>query len=255
MKKIIKGISTAVVVVIVAASLSVTALAATPKKEMIKPDDVSVTNAIMIETSTETATVEDGSKPEGMPEKGEKPEGAPEMKDGEKPAEAPTDSSSEKPENAPAKDGEKGVQPQENLEAILESIEAVEDDDLKESLLELYNAYVDALDAEKAALESDDTDEDELETLKTTTNEAREALLAALTEAGIEADLPEDNGEKPEIKEEKSDAATEGASLEEPAEVAEAAEKVAVGTTDNGDVIAMLKSKFSELSDYLKNLF
>jgi len=247
MKKFIKGISTAVLVTIVAASISVTACAAAPKKE--------ATNAILVETSTEAATVEGSEKPEGMPEKGEKPEGAPEMKDGEKPAEAPTDSSSEKPENAPAKDGEKGAQPQENLEAILDSIEAVEDDDLKESLLALYNAYVDALDAEKAALESDDTDEDELEALKTATNDAREALIAALTEAGIEAELPEDIGEKPELKEEKSDAATEGASLDESEKPAEAAEKVNSAAADNGDVIAMLKSKFSELSDYLKNLF
>lgn len=129
------------------------------------------------------ANMQDGEEPP------EKPEGdeAPEKPDG--------DEATERPEVPEIKDGEQPVRPKDgefrpvmiNTDAVGEVIEAIEDEDTASSLSGLLSAYTAAMDAEKEALDSEDTDEETLAALREASEEARTALIEALTEAGIDA--------------------------------------------------------------------
>lgn len=96
------------------------------------------------------------------------------------------------------RNGQRGQAPGADAEALRTAIEALEASDSRTSLLTLMTAYETALDAEKAALDSN-ADSTALEALRETTAAAREALISAMETAGIEvpestasADAPAD---------------------------------------------------------------
>lgn len=85
--------------------------------------------------------------------------------------------------------GAPGGQPDEagvNVDSVREAIEALEDETAKENLLTLLDAYETALDAKQAAITSKDTTD--LSTLSQAAADAKDALEAAMTEAGLSLD-------------------------------------------------------------------
>ena len=127
-----------------------------------------------------------------LPE-GELPEG--EMPEGERP-ELPEGEEGKMPEMKGGKGGfAKGI----NTEAISESIDALEDDDTKESLTELLSAYEDAKSALDSAIEGEDEDIDSYREAEMT---AMRALFDALEEAGIDTKPAKPEGETAELSEE-----------------------------------------------------
>ena len=128
--------------------------------------------------------------PEGeMPEK---PEG--EMPEGERP-ELPEGEEGKMPGMKGDKgDFAKGI----DTEAISESIDALEDDDTKESLTELLSAYEDAKSALDSAIESEDEDIDSYREAEMT---AMKALFDALEEAGIDTKPAKPEGDATEMSE------------------------------------------------------
>ncbi len=145
----------------------------------------------------------DGEMPEGLPEfNGEKPEGLPEF-DGEKPEGLP-EFNGEMPEGMPEFDGEMpegmpGIGGPAggmlNVQAIEESIAALDDEDLQADLTDLLADYTAARDAVKAAFDDEDADVDALMEVE---KAAKDALSAALEDAGIEAAVDEMNGPAPD---------------------------------------------------------
>lgn len=135
----------------------------------------------------------EGEVPE-LPE-GELPEG--EMPEGERP-ELPEGEEGKMPEMK----GGKGI----DTEAISESIDALEDDDTKESLTELLSAYEDAKSALDSAIESEDEDIDSYREAEMT---AMRALFDALEEAGIDTKPAKPEGETAELSEETKPELTE----------------------------------------------
>lgn len=133
--------------------------------------------------------------PEGeMPEKpeGELPEG--EMPEGERP-ELPEGEEGKMPGmKGDRGDFAKGI----DTEAISESIDALEDDDTKESLTELLSAYEDAKSALDSAIESEDEDIDSYREAEMT---AMKALFDALEEAGIDTKPAKPEGDATELSE------------------------------------------------------
>lgn len=133
--------------------------------------------------------------PEGeMPEKpeGEMPEG--EMPEGERP-ELPEGEAGKMPG---LKGGQNGFAKGIDTEAISESIDALEDDDTKESLTELLSAYEDAKSALDSAIESEDEDIDSYREAEMT---AMKALFDALEEAGIDTKPAKPEGDATEMSE------------------------------------------------------
>ena len=140
----------------------------------------------------------EGEVPE-LPE-GELPEG--EMPEGERP-ELPEGEEGKMPEMKGGKGGfAKGI----DTEAISESIDALEDDDTKESLTELLSAYEDAKSALDSAIESEDEDIDSYREAEMT---AMRVLFDALEEAGIDTKPAKPEGETAELSEETKPELTE----------------------------------------------
>ncbi|MBR1451354.1 MAG: hypothetical protein IJ591_06520 [Lachnospiraceae bacterium] len=133
--------------------------------------------------------------PEGeMPEKpeGELQEG--EMTEGER-SELPEGEEEKMPGMKGDRGGfAKGI----DTEAISESIDALEDDDTKESLTELLSAYEDAKSALDSAIESEDEDIDSYREAEMT---AMKALFDALEEAGIDTKPAKPEGDATEMSE------------------------------------------------------
>ena len=122
----------------------------------------------------------------------EKPEG--EMLEGERP-ELPEGEEGKMPGMKGDRGGfAKGI----DTEAISESIDALEDDDTKESLTELLSAYEDAKSALDSAIESEDEDIDSYREAEMT---AMKALLDALEEAGIDTKPAKPEGDTTEMSE------------------------------------------------------
>ncbi len=194
----------------------------------------------------ENATSSDSSQPPALPD-GELPE----LTDGELP---------EKPDGAP-EDGNMGmVPPSESIEQIQSAIDSVEDEDLQNSLQELYDNLESALAAEKEALDSEDVDEEALEELKAAVNEAMESLKSALEDAGIEYDLevslPEDNGERPDFSENISSGNEE---IEAPASFElPTIDESSSSTSSNENIFSKigntLKDKLSQIGNFFQNL-
>lgn len=151
----------------------------------------------------------DGERPE-LPE-GEMPEfnegDIPELPDGEVPekpeGEMPEDERPELPEGEegkmPGMKGDRGGFAKGiDTEAISESIDALEDDDTKESLTELLSAYEDAKSALDSAIESEDEDIDSYREAEMT---AMKALFDALEEAGIDTKPAKPEGDATEMSE------------------------------------------------------
>ncbi|MBO6137323.1 MAG: hypothetical protein J6O71_01805 [Lachnospiraceae bacterium] len=165
------------------------------------------------------AQLQEGEEPPEKPEGDlapEKPEGdlAPEKPEGaEELMEPPVDEDGNAiapPEKPEGEEGEgfnpRGMMPAMiDTDALSEAIAAIEDEDTSASLSELLSAYTAAMDAEKAALDAEDTDEETLSSLREAAAEARTALLDALKEADIDiADYSnaENMPERPEGEEE-----------------------------------------------------
>ena len=130
----------------------------------------------------------------------EKPEG--EMPEGERP-ELPEGEEGKMPGMKGDRGGfAKGI----DTEAISESIDALEDDDTKESLTELLSAYEDAKSALDSAIESEDEDIDSYREAEMT---AMRALFDALEEAGIDTKPAKPEGETAELSEETKPELTE----------------------------------------------
>ncbi|MBQ8946491.1 MAG: hypothetical protein IJ058_06690 [Lachnospiraceae bacterium] len=81
--------------------------------------------------------------------------------------------------------GQKGMQT-DIVSGISEAISAVEDEVTQAGLQTLLDTYTAALDAEKEALDADTVDKEALSELRSTTEEARSALLEALSDAGVD---------------------------------------------------------------------
>ena len=149
----------------------------------------------------------DGERPE-LPDKE-----APDFADGERPKLPDGEASDfENGQGRGPEDGEegRGMRPDDrmggmesmlNTEAVSSAIDEIEDDDVRSSLFELLSAYSDALEAEKSYLDengvpepSDDEDaepveDDELMALREAVIEAKNALVEALDEAGIDREI------------------------------------------------------------------
>ena len=152
----------------------------------------------------------------GMMQEMQRPEGEmPEFNEGERPelpeGELPELSEGEMPEGERPElpEGEEGKMPGMkgdrggfakgiDTEAISESIDALEDDDTKESLTELLSAYEDAKSALDSAIESEDEDIDSYREAEMT---AMKALFDALEEAGIDTKPAKPEGDATEMSE------------------------------------------------------
>ncbi len=161
---------------------------------------------------TPPAQLQEGEEPPEKPE-GDlapaKPEGdlAPEKPEGaEELMEPPVDEDGNviaPPEKPEGEEGEGfapgGMRPvMIDTDALSEAIAAIEDEDTSASLSELLSVYTAAMDAEKAALDAEDTDEETLTSLREAAAEARTALLDALKEADIDVADYSDAQELPE---------------------------------------------------------
>ena len=81
--------------------------------------------------------------------------------------------------------GRKGKQA-DIVSGVTEAIESVEDEVTRAGLQALLSDFTAALDAEREAFDDESTDEDALTELQTATEEARTALLEALSDAGVD---------------------------------------------------------------------
>ena len=141
-----------------------------------------------------------GPQSGGMMQEMQRPDG--EMPEGERP-ELPEGEEGKMPEMKGGKGGfAKGI----DTEAISESIDALEDDDTKESLTELLSAYEDAKSALDSAIESEDEDIDSYREAEMT---AMRVLFDALEEAGIDTKPAKPEGETAELSEETKPELTE----------------------------------------------
>ena len=139
----------------------------------------------------------------GMMQEMQRPDGEmPEFNEGERP-ELPEGERPELPEGEeekmPGMKGDRGGFAKGiDTEAISESIDALEDDDTKESLTELLSAYEDAKSALDSAIESEDEDIDSYREAEMT---AMKALFDALEEAGIDTKPAKPEGDATEMSE------------------------------------------------------
>ena len=194
------------------------------------------------------------------PVQGEAPKGGQAPKDGEQPPEMPdasgaasTGEAPEKPEGeAPKEEPQDGEKPLADadmttlLENLLETIEALDDEDVKENITELYDAFVDALDTEQAAIDAE-SDEDTLAEVKQAVEDARAALQSALEEAGIDFDL------EPKTGDEAPKAIEDGEELSE--EIAPKDAEPAVNEDGSADESVEKTSPIKKIGNAIKSFF
>ena len=185
MKRIIGTMTAIASAIIMLATVQVTAMAAPQAKDAQPP--------------AQGAAPVQGEAPKGgqAPKDGEQPPEMPDASGAASTGEAPEKPEGEAPKEEP-KDGEKPLADADMttlLENLLEAIEALDDEDVKENITELYDAFVDALDAEQAAIDAE-SDEDTLAEVKQAVEDARAALQSALEEAGIDFDLEPKTGDE-----------------------------------------------------------
>ena len=213
----------------------------------------------------------DGERPE-LPE-GEMPEfnegDIPELPDGEMPekpeGEMPEGERPELPEGEEGKmpgmkgdrgDFAKGI----DTEAISESIDALEDDDTKESLTELLSAYEDAKSALDSAIESEDEDIDSYREAEMT---AMKALFDALEEAGIDTKPAKPEGDATEMSESERPELSESEMSELPKENerresfqnTEGAQQNAAAQQSGESQQKNSKGVISKIANWFKSLF
>ena len=215
-------------------------------------------------------------RPEGeMPEfnEGERPElpegELPELSEGEMPekpeGEMPEGERPELPEGEEGKmpgmkgdrgDFAKGI----DTEAISESIDALEDDDTKESLTELLSAYEDAKSALDSAIESEDEDIDSYREAEMT---AMKALFDALEEAGIDTKPAKPEGDATEMSESERPELSESEMSELPKENerresfqnTEGAQQNAAAQQSGDSQQKNSKGVISKIANWFKSLF
>ena len=215
-------------------------------------------------------------RPEGeMPEfnEGERPElpegELPELSEGEMPekpeGEMPEGERPELPEGEEGKmpgmkgdrgDFAKGI----DTEAISESIDALEDDDTKESLTELLSAYEDAKSALDSAIESEDEDIDSYREAEMT---AMKALFDALEEAGIDTKPAKPEGDATEMSESERPELSESEMSELPKENerresfqnTEGAQQNAAAQQSGESQQKNSKGVISKIANWFKSLF
>ncbi len=187
MRKMIKGLTVTAASAILCASLGFTSMAAeTGTDKMQKAPQM---------TQMQESRPNQGQMPK---EGGEKPadmEGDQKLKEGEVPAineengEKPKEEEISKEDKISMEEKQPMLFSEDALTGLLELIEDLEDEDLKEELTELYDALIDALNEEKEAFEEGDLEDDEMEELRSAVQEARDALINALAEAEIDYNL------------------------------------------------------------------
>ena len=149
MKRIIGTMTAIASAIIMLATVQVTAMAAPQAKDAQPP--------------AQGAAPAQGEAPKGgqAPKDGEQPPEMPDASGAASTGEAPEKPEGEAPKEEP-KDGEKPLADADMttlLENLLETIEALDDEEVKENITELYDAFVDALDAEPAVNEDGSADE------------------------------------------------------------------------------------------------
>ena len=184
----------------------------------------------------------------------EKPEG--EMPEGERP-ELPEGEEGKMPGMKGDRGGfAKGI----DTEAISESIDALEDDDTKESLTELLSAYEDAKSALDSAIESEDDDIDSYREAEMT---AMKALFDALEEAGIDTKPAKPEGdatemsesEKPELSESEMSELPKGNERRESFQNTEGAQQNAAAQQSGESQQKNSKGVISKIANWFKSLF
>lgn len=197
----------------------------------------------------------EGEQPElSEGEMPEKPEG--EMPEGERP-ELPEGEEGKMPGMKGDRGGfAKGI----DTEAISESIDALEDDDTKESLTELLSAYEDAKSALDSAIESEDEDIDSYREAEMT---AMKALFDALEEAGIDTKPAKPEGDATEMSESERPELSESEMSELPKEnerresfqSTEGAQQNAAAQQSGESQQKNSKGVISKIANWFKSLF
>ncbi|MBQ9302920.1 hypothetical protein [Butyrivibrio sp.] len=236
MKRIIGTMTAIASAIIMLATVQVTAMAAPQAKDAQPP--------------AQGAAPAQGEAPKGgqAPKDGEQPPEMPDASGAASTGEAPEKPEGEAPKEEP-KDGEKPLADADMttlLENLLESIEALDDEDVKENITELYDAFVDALDAEQAAIDAE-SDEDTLAEVKQAVEDARAALQSALEEAGIDFDL------EPKTGDEAPKAIENGEELSE--EIAPKDAEPAVNEDGSADESVEKTSPIKKIGNAIKSFF
>lgn len=236
MKRIIGTMTAIASAIIMLATVQVTAMAAPQAKDAQPP--------------AQGAAPVQGEAPKGgqAPKDGEQPPEMPDASGAASTGEAPEKPEGEAPKEEP-KDGEKPLADADMttlLENLLETIEALDDEDVKENITELYDAFVDALDAEQAAIDAE-SDEDTLAEVKQAVEDARAALQSALEEAGIDFDL------EPKTGDEAPKAIEDGEELSE--EIAPKDAEPAVNEDGSADESVEKTSPIKKIGNAIKSFF
>lgn len=236
MKRIIGTMTAIASAIIMLATVQVTAMAAPQAKDAQPP--------------AQGAAPAQGEAPKGgqAPKDGEQPPEMPDASGAASTGEAPEKPEGEAPKEEP-KDGEKPLADADMttlLENLLETIEALDDEEVKENITELYDAFVDALDAEQAAIDAE-SDEDTLAEVKQAVEDARAALQSALEEAGIDFDL------EPKTGDEAPKAIEDGEELSE--EIAPKDAEPAVNEDGSADESVEKTSPIKKIGNAIKSFF
>ena len=295
--KNIKKLSAAVITAILAAGLTVSAFAAPGQgndggfggnggrggQGMLPP-----TQNTEEGERPELPEFEEGERPE-LPEfeEGERPE-LPELEEGEMPElpegeelpEPPSDENggqdgvmNQRMGGRGGHPGQGGMGPKSgmiNPEALAETIATVEDEETQTALSDLLAAYEEALDAEKEALDNKDSEEEDIdiESLRSAVMEAKDALVSAMEEAGLEIELPDlpqnMEGERPELNDSDEERENlpelkEGQKRENRGEKAQITDdtedETETAAQDSTDVKQGKKGLFSRVKDAVSNFF
>lgn len=236
MKRIIGTMTAIASAIIMLATVQVTAMAAPQAKDAQPPAQGAV------------PTQSEAPKGGQAPKEGEQPPEMPDASGAASTGEAPEKPEGEAPKEEP-KDGEKPLADADMttlLENLLEAIEALDDEDVKENITELYDAFVDALDAEQAAIDAE-SDEDTLAEVKQAVEDARAALQSALEEAGIDFDL------EPKTGDEAPKAIEDGEELSE--EIAPKDAEPAVNEDGSADESVEKTSPIKKIGNAIKSFF
>ncbi len=236
MKRIIGTMTAIASAIIMLATVQVTAMAAPQAKDAQPP--------------AQGAAPAQGEAPKGgqAPKDGEQPPEMPDASGAASTGEAPEKPEGEAPKEEP-KDGEKPLADADMttlLENLLEEIEALDDEDVKENITALYDAFVDALEAEQAAIDAE-SDEDTLAEVKQAVEDARAALQSALEEAGIDFDL------EPKTGDEAPKAIEDGEELSE--EIAPKDAEPAVNEDGSADESVEKTSPIKKIGNAIKSFF
>ena len=184
----------------------------------------------------------------------EKPEG--EMPEGERP-ELPEGEEGKMPGMKGDRGGfAKGI----DTEAISESIDALEDDDTKESLTELLSSYEDAKSALDSAIENEEEDIDSYREAEMT---AMKALFDALEEAGIDTKPAKPEGdatemsesERPELSESEMSELPKENEMRESFQNTEGAQQNATAQQSGESQQENGKGVISKIANWFKSLF